>query len=502
MAPRHLTAVFTRWLAACVAALTSMAPLHAQVVDPTEASLRILRRALTVQRDGSHLPLLFALRQLHDPDLRPVFEKLLGSDQWRVQVHGALGLGETAADQRIAADIIKSLAPQAQDTIIATALDLELLGPEQLPPILQWPELQDMARIVALAELVTLKQPAPLDQLRDLCTDDDVHVAALASALLAQSGDSSALNGLRNRLDDLPRDRRLETDLWLLDAIRRYRLSACIDWVKQLLSQPSAHSELAHRAVFTLLTIDPASGLEAWKRHMAESTAMPHRVRYALILLACADQVPATVYDDLRVGRDEELLARIVAVGRALATNSDPVQPITHLLDAQHMKSTEWAMEHISKLPNEQAARIYTHLIDRVADEKSDGDAVSLAVRATAKLMKIDADAVLTRLAKAADDSVQQQAILLGMFETSLPRAAEAARAVKRSGTGRADSLALLLIAKNSPTLEQPDIDQLGKIAAGGGRISDILQVQAAWLYLKHTNQLEKSLAALFPPPG
>jgi hypothetical protein len=502
MMPQHLTAVFTRWLAGCAAVLLAAAPLFAQVVDPTEAALRILRRAVSVQRDGSHLPLLFALRQLHDPDLRPLFEKLLPSEQWQIQVHGALGLAETSDDKTLDIEVLKSLAPQAQDAAIATGLDLDLLSAGQLPQILAWPELQPMARLVALAELVSLEQAAPADQLRDLCMDDDVRVASLAAALLAQSGDSSALTSLRARLDNFPRDRKLETDAWLLDAIRRYRLTACADWVKQILDTPPVQSELAHRAVFTLLTIAPQAGIEAWKRQLAESPAMHHRVRYALILLGCSASVPTSVYDQLQVQRDEELLARIVSVGKALATKSDPVQAIIYLLDAQHMKSTEWAMEHTPKLPDEQAARIYAHLIDRLADEKSDGEAVALAVRASAKLMTLDPEGVFARLGRAPDDGVQQQAILLGMFETDLPRAAEAARTVKRLGTGRADSLALLLIAKYSPALEQSDIDLLGKIASGGGRISEVLQVQAAWLYLKHTKQLDKSMTALFPPPG
>ena len=488
-----------QWLA-MVSFLCTGAPVRAQVVDPSEASLRILRRAVAVQHDGSHLPLLFALRQLHDPDLEPVFERLLQSDQWQVQVHGALGLAETNSNQGLHADRIKALLPQAQDAVIATGLDLHLLAPEMLEPILQLSELQPMARLVALAELISLEKSAPADQLRELCTADDVHIAALASALLAQTGDNAALEALTARLGNMPRDQRLETELWLLDGIRRYQLTACTAWVKQILSQPSTPSELLHRAVFTLMSLDVDAGLEAWTTQLAASNTMPHRVRYALILLGCADNVPASAYDQLQVQRDEDLLARIVSVGKAIAAKSDPVQAIIYLLDAQHMKSIEWAMQYIPKLPDEQAVRIYTHLIDRIANEANDGETVSLAVRAVAKLMKIDADVVFTRLTSAADDSAQQQAILLGMFETDQPRAADAARQIKRLGTGRADSLALLLIAKYSPTLEEPDINLLGKIAAGGGRISEILQVQAAWLYLKHTRQLEKSMLELFPP--
>ena len=35
-------------------------------------------------------------------------------------------------------------------------------------------------------------------------------------------------------------------------------------------------------------------------------------------------------------------------------------------------------------------------------------------------------------------------------------------------------------------------------IAAGGGRISSVLQAQTAWLYLKHTRKIERALSETF----
>jgi hypothetical protein len=91
-----------------------------------------------------------------------------------------------------------------------------------------------------------------------------------------------------------------------------------------------------------------------------------------------------------------------------------------------------------------------------------------------------------------------QQAILLGLFETGSARAGEAAGALPRIGSGRADSLALLLQAKHAKTLAPDQLRQLGTIASGGGRVSAILQVQAAWLYLKHTGKTDQAIAAVF----
>ena len=48
------------------------------------------------------------------------------------------------------------------------------------------------------------------------------------------------------------------------------------------------------------------------------------------------------------------------------------------------------------------------------------------------------------------------------------------------------------------PPLTPEQIKQLGTIACGGGRVSEILEVQAAWLYLKLTGQADQALAKVF----
>ena len=52
-----------------------------------------------------------------------------------------------------------------------------------------------------------------------------------------------------------------------------------------------------------------------------------------------------------------------------------------------------------------------------------------------------------------------------------------------------ADSLALLLLARTNENLSPTDLQQLGRISAGGGELTNTLQIQAAWLYLKHTRR-------------
>ncbi len=119
---------------------------------------------------------------------------------------------------------------------------------------------------------------------------------------------------------------------------------------------------------------------------------------------------------------------------------------------------------------------------------------------ATARLFEINPQAAIDKLVEAEDDSLTQEAILLGLFDSRARSAGEAARLVKRIGYGRADSMALILIAKHADRLSKSELQDLGVIASGG-RVSAVLQAQAGWLYLKHAGQLEQTLAMIFTDP-
>ena len=115
-------------------------------------------------------------------------------------------------------------------------------------------------------------------------------------------------------------------------------------------------------------------------------------------------------------------------------------------------------------------------------------------------LLCLNPQATIDKLVDVDDDSLTQEAILLGLFDSRAPSAGEAARLVKRIGYGRADSMALILIAKHADHLSKSELQDLG-VMASGGRVSAVLQAQAGWLYLKHAGQLEQTLAVIFADP-
>ena len=157
-------------------------------------------------------------------------------------------------------------------------------------------------------------------------------------------------------------------------------------------------------------------------------------------------------------------------------------------------------MEFASQLDDAHAVRIYDHVLTRseAQADRPDGP-LGLIAEAASRLFEIEPQRVLARLSAVPDDSPAQEALLLGLFQSTSKSVGDAAAALPRIGAGRADCLALLLMAKHATSLAADDLRQLGLIASGGGRVTPGLQVQAAWLYLKHSEATEQALAEVFP---
>lgn len=495
-------------------------PALAQVVaDPYQSSVAMLKRATRAQRDGSHLPLLFALRQLRDADLKGLFLQLAQQDgksaesptapaadsggSWPMQVHAVLGLAEIAPEKHIDPWLITQIASEAQEAVIASSLDGGLLPESLIGEILQWDQLNAMARLFLLAEQQTHKQPIDVGELSRLSKSDNSHIAALASGLLAQSGDPAApatLAAFQAALAGKPDHERLAVTMWLMDGARRYELTALADWIASAIAAPDADPDVVYRGTLALLSLDPARGLPAWERYLGPQPSFPHRVRCGTILLTARGKPPASAYDKLLpAGEDEQLIARIADAGKAIASEGDPTDALIALLDVGHAKTSLWAIEYLKEMPAERSRRAYVYLIDRMHDPQQRWtEGIAQAVEAATRLFEIEPEEVLKRLRDSEDDSALQQALLLGLFETSSSKAGDAAAALPRIGSGRADSLALLLQAKHRDTLAPEQLKQLGTIACGGGRVSEILQVQAAWLYLRHSGKADQAMTVVF----
>lgn len=463
--------------------------------DAVDASIRQIQKACLTQRNGSHLPRLAALRQLGDPTLRTLFERLLDHADWQVQVHAVLTLAELRTPQRISAEQVRRVDAVAQEAIIANAIDLELLGPEQIEGFLEAGSLEPMATMMLMAERILAGEPVEIKTLREWTTLPDFRHAAMASCLLAMLGDTGPLIMFSNRLTGLSPAQYTQNLLLVLEMIRQYKIRLAKDWVARLIEGNDLHYEVEYRAVLTLLTLDPEAGLHHWRRRLGAHPNHRDSIRYGLLLVASGVSADPAEFD--RLQENDELVDTIVRIGQADESSEARTRAMIDLLELGHRRSTEWLMSTLPDLDDETATRICLYLIDRLAQNRRDRH-TALAIQATTDLVEIDASRIERLLRQAEDDSIQQQAILLGLFQTDREFAGHAAASIKRIGFSRADSLALILMAKHDLELQPGDLETLGMIASGGGSLSEALQTQAGWLYLKRTGKLDDALSRIF----
>ncbi|MHC4127187.1 MAG: hypothetical protein ACYTE6_06150 [Planctomycetota bacterium] len=479
--------------------LTAAPPASDRAVD---ASIRQLRRVVVPRRDGLHLLLLTSLRQLRDPTLRSFFYQLSQHGSPLVRIHAILGLAEIEETGQIDPWLISRLeSPEARYAAISNALVQGLIDTEHIGKLLEWDDLESKARALLLAEQVARGQPPDREALARLAEHPTVNVAGLAACVLAQLGDSAPFSAYRARVDALPPGERVRHLTVIFRAVAEYKLDAVIDWVADIAAAPDTDPDIAAEGIAAVMALDPPRGVALWTRALGPSPRYGKCVRFALLLLDAGSTVPASAYDQLP--REDQLIDAMARAGKAISSDQDAADDLISLLDLGHLKTVRWAMDAARDLPDEQAARIYVHLLDRVdGDARGRDDRAELAMTATARLFEIDPETVTQRLAQVPDDSLTQQAMLLGLLESRSPAAGDAARGVKRIGFSQADSVALILITKHAQPPSPQELEQLGVIASGGGRVSDGLRAQAAWLYLKHTSKIEQALTETFADAG
>ena len=122
-----------------------------------------------------------------------------------------------------------------------------------------------------------------------------------------------------------------------------------------------------------------------------------------------------------------------------------------------------------------------------------------LAIDATERMLKLDPNAVLERLQVAKDDSALQEAMLYGILRYRGPDVLETVESIHQIGLSRPDSLALLVIARDKDVLNEDPAPSTGAHLHQGVSSPNRSRVQAAWLYLKHTDTLEDAMTHLVP---
>jgi hypothetical protein len=478
------------------------AAARGQDVSRLESAIRQLERAAHPRRDASHLPRLLALRQLEDPRLRTFYRDLLRRDDWQLQVHGALGLAEISDPPALDPDLAAQIDGDALVAVIANAIDLDLVTPESLLALAKVDGLAPMPRLLVLGELLLVDREQAIDRaaIESLVGSDELETSGLACVLLAAMGDVQPLHDFDRRLEPESRLAREKLINYLIESIRQYEAAAAAPWVKAKALDPGLDMETRYWALHTLLELDPREGFAALRNTLRDDDSLRTQVRAATLLLASADELPPEAA--VLLTADHPLLDAAREAIRSLASDSPSASALAGLLDLDHMRTTQWILGAMDEWPSEMRIALWRHMIDSIEDDgPGRAERIARAMVAASELMELAPDRLIGMLRRTEDGSLRQEVLLMGMLSEPSKDALVAARALERIGAGRADSLALLVIARNADALSTDELSQLGVVAAGGGRVSDGLQTQAAWLYVRHAGAEEIALRRMKAAP-
>jgi nitroreductase len=505
-----------RWrIAGSLAVLCCAAPLAAQY-EPTsawDATVRELRSATTAQRDGSHHARLVALRGLGDPALAPFFEALLEGNHWSIQVDGLLGLAEVSSPRAARIDLLERLdGEENRSSAVRAALLLRLLDGKTIETLLGWDDLSAANRILLAAESMRMGgNPVGETLLRRLAESRNEEVAGLGAFLLQQAfGDGSAADQFAAKVEAMSADRR-DVLLGILAALyTRYEVRPGIEFLVRRLERPDAattspEAELAMLAA--ILPNDADAGYRIWRNAVATETSTAQVLRLAALLLTSDTPLPPAAGEPLRsstVG-DPDLKARYADAIEALAADADPAKAIEALVATRHRPTVAAALEASRRLSSADRPRVLAAVMDLVSRENRGNlppGISDLAIEACSRLVTDDPAGLERRLLEAEQDQALQELILYGLFTAGTPEAAAIAAKVRGKASRTGDSLALLLVARHANSLPEADLKQLALIVAGGGRVEDPLETQAAWLYAKLAGRGPEAIAAALAPPA
>lgn len=497
--PRLVTLL---WILSC---LLPTSARTAELDETADSAVWLLRKATLVHRDGRHNLLIRALRQMKDPALQPLFIELVAKPHPVLKIHGILGLGEISGEKNIDLARLADLEdPLAQAQLVSTALEAKLLTTEQCVQLLDWSNLDASVKVLVAAPLLAdgrLKDASSLEKNTGASTPA---LRGMVALIKLQLGDSSALKSLEelNGIEDASRD---AVRAMLMQTSLRYEFASAAPWAVQVADSGTTDRGLAFFALRVALHFKAPGAEEMWTRQFSSSPSPADRVRLSLLAVDMYDRLSAKAFELLQKEEDS-LIRQCGLVGLALKSGGNSDEPLLGMLELNHLVAGQWVLQHVEKLKPEQARPVLVGVIlaaegtgnqDRYRAQRLEN-----CVFAAQRLVETDPESheILTHLIQSSPE-LTQEAVLMGLIKADTGDAARFTPTVADLKSDTARSLALLLKAKSPGVkLTTEEMKGLELIVRGGAGLQETLRIQAAWTYLKLTQQDKVALANVLSP--
>lgn len=489
----------SRRLATALLVLAAAAPALGQRVDLAEASTLALQSALLFTPSGIQHPRIVALRALHDPAMKPLFQALLKAEQPAMRLDGLLGLAEASGEAGADAEVIRAVGDPALRTVaIQQCLGLSLLKPVAIRSILAWSDLPAYDRTLLVAELNRRHEAWEPALLQDAPQSAMAETKSLAAMLQLERGDDSTWREVLEKLPKVSAEDRADLLRRLADAALHYELKASAKPLLDATADSRGSERLA--ALAAAATLQPALGRQAMLAHLNADRSPANALQCGMVMLAASEAFEPADFAQLKgLGTTADAIAE---AGQAKRTpGADARAPLLALVQSGNRPVAEWALQELAKLPPDARREPLLKVIDRLEtlEQPTMHDRL-LAVLAAQKLMASDADELARRITAQGGRPEIADSIATAMSDLGTPEAAAFARMVRGKLTQQGESMALVAIARANAGMNPGELRELGRIGGGGGRVDEPVQMQAAWLYLKQANRLDQAMPRLVTP--
>jgi len=202
--------------------------------------------------------------------------------------------------------------------------------------------------------------------------------------------------------------------------------------------------------------------------------------------------------DDWSAFRDERLFNKLIAqTGEAVSAGRDIRPAAIALVKARNPFLMEGALAIVDNCADPSLKGAIRREIIDVAME--DERVRAVAVRVITDMAAEDYEGLpeIMEALHAAEDNNLGEVAMLGLLNGDDPRLGEYAGRYLDHPNRTARSLAMILRARHADRLEKADLDRLGEIASGAGRVDSSARAIAAWLWLNHSEQRDKAMTRI-----
>ncbi|MEX2214591.1 MAG: hypothetical protein WD768_10710 [Phycisphaeraceae bacterium] len=474
----------------------------AQEQDPAvDSAVYLLRSAMTPDRQGAYNQLIRALRQLQDPQIKPLYEAMSVSDNPILKIHGILGLAECTPDRKLNLALVAEIKDsRIQQELLSSALDSELLDVTSAKQMLGWEGLEIDSKLIVAIHLLSKGEFKDVALVKKALEGDFPMRKAVAGLLLTELGDPAGPAQLK-AVNDIPGAARDQVRALMLQTIFRFKMDKCAEWASSVAADASTDEKVMLLALRTAMRFGSKSAVVTWKQKFAASTDAADRIRLGLSVLNMSEWLSPDLFAPM-IDSSDGLMKAMGEAGKAVASKSGVGPALVKLLTHGHPLANTWALAYAHQYADEaDRQHILRAAFDAYAgaDEQSKSRRLDEAVTALQLLYdkdtKVAEELIKTILNNPDDHKSLLQGTLFALVRATKGEPHKLVANIDKPFIDhRANSLKLFLLAKNDQPLNPAQLKELSLLVRGGGGVPDTIRIQAAWAYLKVTKQTQVAI--------